>query len=239
MPAVRAASIPSPTARASNPWLVRLSQNQTPKVATSASTKPAFSLDRLPRILGSSAVWRISSVPERDRSPEAVARSGPTTSQFSTRLTATQFSMMVEITSWTPRRSLSTAGKSAYSAPATAAPTTASTGWTPGGARSLAPITAATMAPTVICPWAPMLNRPTQKATETARPVRVSSAAFAADSPHARVKISQPAPEHLQIGIHCNREIRLAQRDGEEANEKGKRDRQQRGQRLAPEQSER
>ena len=52
-------------------------------------------------------------------------------------------------------------------------------------------------------------------------------------------QISQPAPEHLQIGIRRHREIRLAQRDGEEADEKSKRDRQQRRQRLAREQSER
>src|SRR5216684_3824406 len=72
-----------------------------------------------------------------------------------------------------------------------AAPAIAAIGCNPGGRFSLAPITAALIAPTVICPWAPMLNRPTQKAAETARPVKVSSAALVADSPHARVKTDQ------------------------------------------------
>src|SRR5215472_1282544 len=43
-----------------------------------------------------------------------------------------------------------------------------------------------------------MLKRPTQNATETASPVKVSSAAFAADSPHARVRSDQlPLPKKL------------------------------------------
>ncbi len=157
---------------------------------------PRFSRDASPNKRGSSAVACIWAVPEIELSPLAWARSGPTTSQLSTNDTATQLSMMVLMTSCTPRRSLSQAGPAAYRPPATAAARRHNVTCRPAGHSNPAPTTAAARAPTINWPCAPMLNNPTRNASATDSPVKVSSAALLADSPSGRATTAKSAPSN-------------------------------------------
>src|SRR3954469_2076532 len=117
MPDARAPSYETPTARDSNPCTEREYQIHTPIQTRIASGNPAFNREASPSSRGRYALERISVVPEPERPSTDSARSGPTTSQSSTRLTATQFSMIVEITSCTPRFTFSHAEIHAQNAP--------------------------------------------------------------------------------------------------------------------------
>ena len=113
------------------------------------------------------------------------ARRGPTTSQSCTRWSAIQFSMIVLMTSCTPRRTLSQAAMSAHAAPADIAPAAHSASSSGAGRSTACPSHAAASAPTVNCPSAPMLKTPALSPTATESPVSVSTAALMDDSPSA------------------------------------------------------
>ena len=126
---------------------------------------------------GSQAARSIGSVPATLIDAVPPAASGPATSQPCTRWMAIQLSRMVLITSCTPRRTLSTPGRKPHTAPAAAAAQRQS------GQGQTRPATAAARPPQMSCPSAPMLKRPTVKATATLRPVRISTADLMAVSP--------------------------------------------------------
>jgi hypothetical protein len=86
--------------------------------------------------------------------------------------------MIVVITSSAPTVAFSTPAMPAHTAPTAAAARTASVMCShPDIPSDAAPTTIAAYAPIRYWPWPPMLNTPARKASDTARPVRISGAA--------------------------------------------------------------
>src|ERR687897_146624 len=94
--------------------------------------------------------------------------------------------MIVVMTSWAPVWALRKPGMPPQMAPHRTPPSSASTTCTTGGRSSVKPTQAAPIAPRMIWPSAPMLNRPARKARPTERPAAISGTAKTSDSVKGR-----------------------------------------------------
>jgi hypothetical protein len=104
-------------------------------------------------------------------------------------------SMIVVITSCTPRQVLRRAAMEAHMAP-TSTPTRRPMIRAPKPApRAAYAVTPATAAEMTNWPWPPMLNRPTRNGMTTARPVRMSGAVL------SRVRVSPPSTSSASLKI--------------------------------------
>ena len=171
MPAVRAACRFEPTARNLKPMVERLMSHQTNTAASTATTNPQCRRNCPPRSAGycadSGTGGEIGLVLPGFLSTDVVSR-------YATRYTAMLLSMIVVMTSCAPVRALRKPAIPAHRPPATAAASIATSRCSTGGRSRWNATQPAPTAPRMICPWAPMLNRPARNPMPRPRPARIS-----------------------------------------------------------------
>src|SRR5262245_13034333 len=170
MPAYRAATGFAPTARISNPSVLRKSSHHTAGTATTDRITPRWTPS--PKMIGSALLPRGPVRPNE----YSGASSGPRI-RYPTTDAAIALSMIVVTTSWAPDHALSAPGIQPQKAPAAMPASRAAVIVIGAGAvASAAPTPAAAVPASRNWPRPPMLNRPALNPIPTPRPPRTRGA---------------------------------------------------------------
>ncbi len=120
------------------------------------------------------------------------AKVGEAESMNSSNEAATKFSKIVLMTSLAPKRAFRKPGMAPHKAPPSAAAATARGTTSQAGPGTYSPTNIVPIAPSTICPGAPMLNRPARNPKPTAKPVKISGVANDSASKNPLIVPSDP-----------------------------------------------